>query len=70
MPLDPTRPWVIDLPARMEAPFSYRLVVGLGDRPVDSDLDWLRSQVNRDRAFKYLENRGLTLLTARHRVEP
>ena len=70
VPLDPARPWVIDLPTRMEAPFSYRLVVGLGDRPVDSDLDWLRRQVDRDRALKDLENRGLTLLTARHRVEP
>jgi hypothetical protein len=68
--LDSAKPWVIDLPLRPKEPFAYWLVIGMANRPVETDLDWLRRQDDRDRGLEELKKRGLVLATARHRVEP
>ena len=68
--LEAAQPWTIDLPLRLEKPFVYRLIVGMADRPVEADLDWLRRQDDRELGLTELERRGVVLMTARHRVEP
>lgn len=62
--------WAIDLPWRLREPFAYRLDIVAAGYPVDKALRWLQAQGDRQAAIEHMARRGITVLSARHRVNP
>ena len=62
--------WSIEIPRRLEEPFSYRLIALSGDKRVDQDMDWLASQSDWEGAVAKLAERAVQVVTRDHRVEP
>lgn len=70
-PISGRREWAVDLPLRLSDSLEYRLVAVLSDeRPVADDAAWLSDQTDWPAAIEALADRGLSVISLSHKIDP